>query len=174
MGYLDDAWSGLRKKLEITPTEQAQAIRRHTQIREHVEGSLALRTHFLTGSYARHTKTKKLKDVDIFCVVSADGEDAGLGHGWYDCRTVNKNRYYCFHIREILAGVRPATEMSGILLFAFKLSSQSAGERTILARVLVALLQAIWHGGWRGKLFEGKRTDAHPGVERDRHAAEVA
>jgi hypothetical protein len=78
MSYLNDAWSGLRGKLEITPTEQAQAIRRHKQIREHVEGSLDLRTHFLTGSYARHTKTKKLKDVDIFCVVSADGEDAAL------------------------------------------------------------------------------------------------
>jgi hypothetical protein len=81
MGYLDDAWAGLRHKLEISPTEQAQAIRRHKQIREHVETSIELRTHFLTGSYARHTKTKKLKDVDIFCIVKADGNDAKLREG---------------------------------------------------------------------------------------------
>jgi hypothetical protein len=78
MSYLDDAWAGLRSKLEISPTEQAQAIRRHKQIREHVETSIDLRTHFLTGSYVRHTKTKKLKDVDIFCVVDADGKDVAL------------------------------------------------------------------------------------------------
>ncbi len=78
MSYLDDAWAGLRSKLEISPTEQAQAIRRHKQIREHVETSIDLRTHFLTGSYVRHTKTKKLKDVDIFCVVDADGTDVAL------------------------------------------------------------------------------------------------
>jgi len=78
MSYLNDAWAGLRSKLEISPTEQAQAIRRHKQIREHVETSIDLRTHFLTGSYVRHTKTKKLKDVDIFCVVDADGTDVAL------------------------------------------------------------------------------------------------
>lgn len=78
MGYLDDAWAGLRSTLEITATEQQQAIRRHTEIREHLRSGLALRTDFLTGSYVRHTKTKKLKDVDIFCVVDADGSDAGL------------------------------------------------------------------------------------------------
>lgn len=78
MGYLDDAWAGLRRTLEITETEQRLAIRRHTEIREHVRSAVALRTDFLTGSYARHTKTKRLKDVDIFCVVDADGANAGL------------------------------------------------------------------------------------------------
>lgn len=78
MGYLDDAWAGLRRTLEITETEQRLAIRRHTEIREHLRGGILLRCDFLTGSYARHTKTKRLKDVDIFCVVDADGADAGL------------------------------------------------------------------------------------------------
>lgn len=78
MGYLDDAWAGLRSTLEITETEQRLAIRRHTEIREHVRGGIALRTDFLTGSYARHTKTKRLKDVDIFCVVDVDGANAAL------------------------------------------------------------------------------------------------
>jgi len=78
MSYLDDAWTGLRRTLEIAPTEQQQAIRRHTQIRDHVRTGLVLRTDFLTGSYVRHTKTKKLKDVDIFCVVDADGANSAL------------------------------------------------------------------------------------------------
>jgi hypothetical protein len=78
MGYLDDAWMGLRSTLEITPTEQKQASRRHTQIRDHVRSGIAVRTDFLTGSYIRHTKTKKLKDVDIFVVVDDQGTDAGL------------------------------------------------------------------------------------------------
>ena len=34
-----------------------------------------LETDFLTGSYKRATKTKKLKDVDIFCVIRTDGRD---------------------------------------------------------------------------------------------------
>jgi hypothetical protein len=78
MGYLEDAWAGLRHTLEITPTERSLAIRRHTEIRSHVRSGIALRTDFLTGSYARHTKTKRLKDVDIFCVVDSDGANAGL------------------------------------------------------------------------------------------------
>ena len=78
MGYLDDAWAGLRRALEITETERRAAIRRHTEIREHVRSEIELRTDFLTGSYARHTKTKPLKDVDIFCVVDGDGTNAGL------------------------------------------------------------------------------------------------
>lgn len=78
MGYLEDAWNGLRSTLEISAAEQKQASRRHAEIRDHVRSAIALRTDFLTGSYARHTKTKKLKDVDIFCVVDADGDDGGL------------------------------------------------------------------------------------------------
>lgn len=78
MSYLDYAWAGLRHTLEITATEQQQAIRRHTQIRDRVRTGIVLRTDFLTGSYVRHTKTKKLKDLDIFCVVDADGANAAL------------------------------------------------------------------------------------------------
>ena len=37
--------------------------------------------HFLTGSYVRHTKTKKLKDVDIFVVVDPDGPQGSLADG---------------------------------------------------------------------------------------------
>jgi hypothetical protein len=78
MGLVDDAFAKLKSNLEITKTEQALASRRQNEIRDHLGAHLTLDRTFLTGSYARHTKTKKLKDVDIFCVVSASGADADL------------------------------------------------------------------------------------------------
>jgi hypothetical protein len=76
MSLVDEAFKNLKTKLEITQTEQDQAARRHVKIRELVGRELDLEDDFLTGSYARATKTKKLKDVDIFCVLRADGRDA--------------------------------------------------------------------------------------------------
>lgn len=78
MGYVDDAFSKLKTGLEITPTESAQAIKRHTEIRDHVAAHIELCDDFLTGSYRRATKTKRLKDVDIFCVIKSSGSDGGL------------------------------------------------------------------------------------------------
>lgn len=80
MGLVDDAFAKLKSNLEITETEALLASRRQNQIRDHVSSYLALDRTFLTGSYARHTKTKKLKDVDIFCVLKSDTADAGLRH----------------------------------------------------------------------------------------------
>ncbi len=81
MGYVDEAFAKLKSNLEITATEQKLASRRQNEIREHLCGHLEIDRTFLTGSYARHTKTKKLKDVDIFCVLKADGADAHLRNG---------------------------------------------------------------------------------------------
>jgi hypothetical protein len=78
MSTVDDAFAKLKSKLEITQTEQALASRRQNEIRDHMSTRISLKTSFLTGSYARHTKTKKLKDVDIFLVVRDDGHDAEL------------------------------------------------------------------------------------------------
>jgi predicted nucleotidyltransferase len=78
MGLVDDAFAKLKSNLEITKSEQTLASRRQNQIRDHLKQHLALDRTFLTGSYARHTKTKKLKDVDIFCVVKPDGDDQSL------------------------------------------------------------------------------------------------
>jgi predicted nucleotidyltransferase len=78
MGLVDDRFRDLKSNLEISPSEQRLASLRQTQIRDHLQEHLDLDRTFLTGSYARHTKTKKLKDVDIFCVVKSDGADAGL------------------------------------------------------------------------------------------------
>lgn len=76
MGYVDDAFLNLKGKLEITATELALAVRGHSEIRDHVRGSWDLQTDFLTGSYRRQTKTKPLKDVDIFVVIDRDGAQA--------------------------------------------------------------------------------------------------
>ncbi|MCW2982978.1 MAG: hypothetical protein JWR63_548 [Conexibacter sp.] len=78
MGKTDTAFTKLKSNLEITPSEQALASRRQNEIRTHLETQFSLDRSFLTGSYARHTKTKKLKDVDIFCVLRSDGADAGV------------------------------------------------------------------------------------------------
>lgn len=81
MSYVDEAFKKLKSNLEITQTESRLAQTRHQLVRDHVEASWQLVDHFLTGSYARHTKTKKLKDVDIFVVVDPKGPQGELADG---------------------------------------------------------------------------------------------
>jgi hypothetical protein len=78
MGYVADAFSNLKSALEITPTEQQLASSRRQAIYDHLGAHWGISSAFLTGSYDRHTKTKKLKDVDIFAVIDPDGEQASL------------------------------------------------------------------------------------------------
>ena len=81
MSYIDDAFKNLKSKLEITQTESQLAQTRHQLVRDHIEASWHLVDHFLTGSYRRDTKTRKLKDVDIFVVVDPNGPQGALAHG---------------------------------------------------------------------------------------------
>ena len=81
MSYIDDAFDKLKSNLEITETESELAKTRHNLIRGHIEASWKLCDHFLTGSYGRHTKTKKLKDVDIFVVIDPKGPQGHLANG---------------------------------------------------------------------------------------------
>ncbi|QWF22468.1 hypothetical protein KM427_01580 [Nocardioides sp. LMS-CY] len=81
MTLVDDAFSGLKTNLEITSAEQALAQSRHVLIRDHVRTRWKLTADFLTGSYDRHTKTKKLKDVDLFVVIDPDGGQRHLANG---------------------------------------------------------------------------------------------
>src|SRR5580698_2512623 len=81
MSYIDDAFEKLKSNLEITATESELAKTRHNLIRDHIQASWALVDHFLTGSYGRHTKTKKLKDVDIFVVIDPKGPQGHLANG---------------------------------------------------------------------------------------------
>lgn len=66
---LDDAFRKFKSRLELTDKEQADASRRQNNIRDLLRTSFDIDRDFLTGSYARWTKTKPLKDVDIFCVL---------------------------------------------------------------------------------------------------------
>jgi hypothetical protein len=77
MGYIDDAFASLKHNLEITQTEQDTAVRRHTIIRDYLNARWDLEDDFLTGSYRRDTKTKRLKDIDIFIVIDKAGSQGG-------------------------------------------------------------------------------------------------
>jgi hypothetical protein len=77
MGYIDDAFANLKHNLEITQTEQDLARARHEAIRVFVRAHWDLDDDFLTGSYRRETKTKKLKDIDIFVVLQPAGAQGG-------------------------------------------------------------------------------------------------
>lgn len=81
MSLIDEAFAGLKSNLEITATEQQLAQNRHKLIRDHIRASWALTDDFLTGSYDRHTKTKRLKDVDLFVVIDPTGPQAHLADG---------------------------------------------------------------------------------------------
>ena len=81
MSYIDDAFDKLKTNLEITKTESELAQTRHQLVRDHVRNSWTLVDDFLTGSYDRHTKTKKLRDVDIFVVVDPGGPQGALADG---------------------------------------------------------------------------------------------
>lgn len=66
---IDEAFRKFKSRLELNDKEQKNSSARHKEIREHLRGRFALDDDFLTGSYKRYTKTKPLKDVDIFCVL---------------------------------------------------------------------------------------------------------
>jgi hypothetical protein len=69
---IKEAFYKFRTKLELTQKEQDDASRRQKEIRGVMDESFKIQHDFLTGSYARWTKTKPLKDVDIFCVLHDD------------------------------------------------------------------------------------------------------
>lgn len=68
----EEAFAKFRSRLELNEKEQSDASRRQQEIRAHMDEEFHVDHDFLTGSYARHTKTKPLKDVDIFCVLGED------------------------------------------------------------------------------------------------------
>lgn len=63
---VDEAFRKFKSRLELNEREQKNAIERHTEVREYIRTKFAIERDFLTGSYKRHTKTKPLKDIDIF------------------------------------------------------------------------------------------------------------
>lgn len=66
---VNDAFRKFKSRLELTDREQTNASQRHKEVRDYVATKFAVDCDFLTGSYARHTKTKPLKNIDIFFVL---------------------------------------------------------------------------------------------------------
>lgn len=64
-----EAFDKFRRRLELSPTESKDASKRQTEVRDCIRGGFDIKTDFLSGSYRRHTKTKPLKDVDVFFVL---------------------------------------------------------------------------------------------------------
>lgn len=67
-----EAFQKFRSRLELTDREQNDASTRQKEIRGYMDECFHIDRDFLTGSYKRWTKTKPLKDVDIFCVLGED------------------------------------------------------------------------------------------------------
>src|SRR5207247_9358900 len=72
-----DAFRKFRSRLELNQKEQDDASRRQKEVRTVMDGAFDIDDDFLTGSYRRWTKTKPLKDVDIFCVLGSKHRSYG-------------------------------------------------------------------------------------------------
>jgi Second Messenger Oligonucleotide or Dinucleotide Synthetase domain len=105
---LEDAFAKFLNRLELKPAEQADVKDRHTRVRQVVKAGIGIERDILSGSYKRRTKTKPLKDVDIFFILQATEAD------WLD---------------------RPAqellTEIKGLLVPVYGESSVSLGRRSV-------------------------------------------
>lgn len=66
---IEDAFRKFKSRLELNDREQKNASDRQKEVRDYLDTKFAIARSFLTGSYARHTKTKPLKDIDIFFVL---------------------------------------------------------------------------------------------------------
>jgi len=71
---IEDAFKKFKSRLELNEKEEENASARHTEVREHMDKKFNSRS-FLTGSYARWTKTKPLKDIDIFFELKESEKD---------------------------------------------------------------------------------------------------
>jgi predicted nucleotidyltransferase len=68
---IDEAFRKFKSRLELNDREQANASARQKEVRDYLDTKFKIDRSFLTGSYARWTKTKPLKDVDIFFVLKS-------------------------------------------------------------------------------------------------------
>lgn len=69
---LPDAFKKFKSRMELNESERQNASKRQKEVRDHLDKSFKIDRSFLTGSYARWTKSKPLKDVDIFFVLGKD------------------------------------------------------------------------------------------------------
>ena len=69
---VNEAFRKFKSRLELNEREQKNASVRHNEVRDFLNTKFEVDRSFLTGSYARYTKTKPLKDIDIFVVLKED------------------------------------------------------------------------------------------------------
>jgi hypothetical protein len=69
-----DAFKKFKSRLELRSGEQTKASQLQQEVRGHIASHFSVARDFLTGSYKRHTKTRPLKDVDIFFVLDKEKE----------------------------------------------------------------------------------------------------
>ncbi|MBK6662042.1 MAG: nucleotidyltransferase [Thermoflexaceae bacterium] len=69
---IEEAFAKFKHRQELTTREQDDVSRRHKEVRDVVADTVRVERDFLSGSYARWTKTRPLKDVDVFCVLHED------------------------------------------------------------------------------------------------------
>lgn len=92
---IDEAFRKFKSRLELNDREQKNATDRHVEVREYLRAKFTIDNDFLTGSYKRHTKTKPLKDIDIFFVMKESekhyrNKAAGVVLGDYKTKLVEK------------------------------------------------------------------------------------
>jgi predicted nucleotidyltransferase len=68
---IGDAFRKFKSRLELNDKERKNASARQQEVRDYLDTKFKIDRSFLTGSYARWTKTKPLKDVDIFFVLKS-------------------------------------------------------------------------------------------------------
>jgi hypothetical protein len=105
---LEEAFAKFLSRLELKPAEQADVKARHTRVREIVKAGIGVERDILSGSYKRRTKTKPLKDVDIFFILRESES------GW-----LSK------HGQELLS------EIKGLLVPIYGESNVSLGRRSV-------------------------------------------
>ena len=77
---VNDAFRKFKSRLELNDREQKNASSRQQEVRGFLDSAFNIDRSFLTGSYARHTKTKPLKDIDIFFILK-ESENHYLSSG---------------------------------------------------------------------------------------------
>jgi hypothetical protein len=72
---VEEAFRKFKSRLELNDREQKNASDRQNEVRDYLVTKFSIARSFLTGSYKRHTKTKPLRDIDIFFVLAESERD---------------------------------------------------------------------------------------------------
>jgi tRNA nucleotidyltransferase (CCA-adding enzyme) len=77
---IEEAFRKFKSRLELNDKEQQNASARQKEVREYLDTKFDIDNSFLTGSYGRNTKTKSLRDIDIFFVLAESEKEYRKKH----------------------------------------------------------------------------------------------